>query len=175
MIAGSVTVPIHGARANGRNGPLGRSNRQSARTAAVLNTIASPWLQFKEYAVTVASPVGHRTIGSAQMGRFPEPETFLGEPGFIDVDAKPRRVGHRIGHTLQRGLVDERTVLLVTAIEVSLVPPGLKPGKIGHRGGEVNGRRRTDRTERVVRHHVDIMRLAPAGHFHGLGEAADIA
>src|SRR6185437_15923798 len=51
----------------------------------------------------------------------------------------------------------------------------LEPAEIGNGGGKVHGRRGADRPERIMRHHVDIMRLAPAGDLHRLGEAADIA
>ena len=40
---------------------------------------------------------------------------------------------------------------------------------------KMHGRGGADRPERIVRHHVDIVRLAPAGDLHRLGEAADIA
>jgi hypothetical protein len=39
----------------------------------------------------------------------------------------------------------------------------------------VDRRGGADRPERVVRHHVDVVRLAPAGDLHRLGQAAHVA
>jgi hypothetical protein len=47
--------------------------------------------------------------------------------------------------------------------------------EIGDSGGEVDRCGDADRAKRTVRHHVDLMRLAPSRDLHGLGEATDIA
>ena len=108
-----------------------------------------------------------------QMWRFPETERLV-EIFLDDLDSQTRRVGHG---EVACGECEFRTEDLVIAVPIDIVgiDPGFEPAEIGRGRGHVDRGDGTDRAERVVRHHVDIVRLGPADDLHRLSKATHIA
>jgi hypothetical protein len=50
-----------------------------------------------------------------------------------------------------------------------------QPGPVGHGGAQLHAGGGADWSQRVVRHQVDVVGLAPAGHLHGFGKSANVA
>ena len=104
---------------------------------------------------------------------FPEAQALRPYRCFIDLNAETRQVTDRIIGAVEPRL--HREEIGIVEAQLGFRDPRFEPREIGHRCGEMHGRGRAHRTKRIVRHQIDIMRFAPAGDLHGLGEPADIA
>src|SRR5690606_36963739 len=120
-------------------------------------------------------PVGIGAVVTAQVRRLPEPEALLADPLLVDVDAQARRVADDVVGVFERVLAGEVFGVVEAVVKLARRGARLEPGEVGNRRREMHGGGGADRPERIVRHEVDVMRLAPAGHLHGLGETADVA
>ena len=113
------------------------------------------------------------TVAALQVRRFPETKALGLDRLFVDLDAEPRQIAHRIVGAVEPRLHWEK-VGIVKA-QLCFGRPGLEPSEIRYRSGEMDGRGRADRAEGIMRHQVYIVRLAPTSDLHRFGEPANIA
>src|SRR5215217_8142438 len=121
------------------------------------------------------SPVCHGAVPPPQMWRLPEREALLGDQFLVHFDTESGRVRHRIMGSLQPGLYWEEVRVVEPEMRFSRTCAGFEPGKVRYGGREMEGRRRTDWPERVMRHHVNVVSFAPGSDLHRFRQSADVA
>src|SRR3712207_3221462 len=92
----------------------------------------------------------------------------------IDIHAESRRVRNNVAAAI-KGYLDRKYVCSIKPKLLYGRASTFEPGEIRYGCSKMDASRSTNRPKRVVRHEIHVVGLAPAGNFHSLCEAADVA